>query len=200
MSLKKTEATVSISETLALKPCPFCGCEVYGGQLKYGAIGGGWIIEGNHADNCMMKELRFKGILSKNCLISEWNTRAKMKEDKEDTPGTLNLPYHYDKRDMIGNTSSGAINPINLPYPYDKRDKTGEDASDSVNHPKHYGGEGSVYETINVIEAWGLGFHLGNAVKYIARAGKKDPAKEAEDLKKAVWYLERRIHQLEGEE
>lgn len=46
-------------------------------------------------------------------------------------------------------------------------------------------------ETIDVIEAWGLGFHLGNVVKYISRAGKKDPAKRIEDLKKAKWYLER---------
>ena len=53
---------------------------------------------------------------------------------------------------------------------------------DNVNHPPHYGGD-NPYETIKVIEAWGLGFHLGNVVKYVARAGKKDDA--LEDLKKA---------------
>lgn len=63
--------------------------------------------------------------------------------------------------------------------------------AEQVNHPEHYGGQNDVYETINVIEAWGLGFHLGNAVKYISRAGKKDPAKEIQDLAKAIWYIER---------
>lgn len=63
----------------------------------------------------------------------------------------------------------------------------------SVNHPKHYGGENNPTEAIKVIEAWGLGFNLGNTVKYISRAGKKDSSKELEDLKKALWYLEREI-------
>ena len=66
-----------------------------------------------------------------------------------------------------------------------------------VNHPQHYGGKGNKYEAIKVIEAWDLDFCLGNAVKYISRAGKKDPAKELEDLNKAVWYLNRRIQQIQ---
>jgi Protein of unknwon function (DUF3310) len=49
---------------------------------------------------------------------------------------------------------------------------------------------------IKVIEAWDLGFALGNCVKYISRAGKKDPSAEVEDLQKQQWYLERRIQQL----
>ncbi len=61
-----------------------------------------------------------------------------------------------------------------------------------VNHPGHYGGD-TTYEAIKVIEAWELGFHLGNAVKYISRAGEKDPTKEIEDLEKAVWYINREI-------
>jgi hypothetical protein len=72
---------------------------------------------------------------------------------------------------------------------------------ETVNHPEHYGGD-TVYEAIKVIEAWRLGFHLGNAVKYISRAGKKSPATEVrqrtlEDLKKARWYLDREIARLE---
>jgi hypothetical protein len=63
-----------------------------------------------------------------------------------------------------------------------------------VNHPSHYGGEGNPYEAIKVIEAWELDFCLGNCVKYISRAGKKDS--EVTDLKKAAWYLNRRIEQL----
>lgn len=65
-----------------------------------------------------------------------------------------------------------------------------------VNHPHHYGGENNTYEAIKVIEAWNLDFCLGNAVKYISRAGKKDASKELEDLNKAVWYLNRRIEQI----
>lgn len=67
---------------------------------------------------------------------------------------------------------------------------------DMVNHPVHYGGADNIYEAIKVIEAWELGFALGNTVKYISRAGKKNSADEIEDLKKARWYLDRRIEQL----
>ena len=69
---------------------------------------------------------------------------------------------------------------------------------DAINNPQHYGGDANPYEAIKVIEAWGLGFHLGNVVKYISRAGKKDPAKELEDLKKARWYLDREIERRGG--
>lgn len=64
---------------------------------------------------------------------------------------------------------------------------------DPINNPKHYTSSGEAYETIKVIEAWGLSYHLGNVVKYVSRAGKKDPTKEIEDLKKARWYLDRAI-------
>ena len=70
--------------------------------------------------------------------------------------------------------------------------------ADAVNHPAHYGGASNPYEAIKVIEAWGLGFCLGNTVKYLARAGKKSAATELEDLKKARWYLDRAIQQQEG--
>lgn len=55
--------------------------------------------------------------------------------------------------------------------------------------PDHYGGVDNPYEVIKVISAWGLGFCLGNVVKYAVRAGVKDPAKEIEDLEKAMQYL-----------
>ncbi len=67
-----------------------------------------------------------------------------------------------------------------------------------VNHPSHYGGADNVYEAIKVIDAWNLGFALGNTVKYISRAGKKEPNKELEDLKKAMFYLQHHINQLEN--
>jgi len=69
--------------------------------------------------------------------------------------------------------------------------------AESVNHPPHYGGEANPYEAIKVIEAWQLGFHLGNTVKYIARAGKKGP--KLQDLEKAAWYLNRKIEQVKEE-
>ena len=69
--------------------------------------------------------------------------------------------------------------------------------SDMVNNPSHYTDGG--IETIDFIEAKNLPYHLGNAVKYISRAGKKEPEKTAEDLKKAVWYINRYISKLEGE-
>lgn len=69
--------------------------------------------------------------------------------------------------------------------------------SEAVSHPAYYGGADNPYEAIKVIEAWELDFCLGNAVKYIARAGKKNPAKAAEDLAKARWYLTRALERLE---
>jgi hypothetical protein len=66
---------------------------------------------------------------------------------------------------------------------------------EAVNNPKHYGGD-TTYEAIKVIEAWELNFHLGNVVKYISRAGKKDLTKTKEDLLKAQWYLDRYIGTL----
>ena len=70
-------------------------------------------------------------------------------------------------------------------------------AVEAVNHPDHYGGEDDPYEAIKVIEAWGLGFHLGNTVKYISRAGKKSGQSLLQDLRKARWYLDRWIQKLE---
>ena len=69
--------------------------------------------------------------------------------------------------------------------------------SEKINHPAHYGGDDNPYEAIKVIEAWELGFCLGNVVKYLSRAGRKDPAAELEDLKKALWYLQREISRRE---
>lgn len=65
-----------------------------------------------------------------------------------------------------------------------------------VEHPPHYGGADNPYEAIKVIEAWRLGFNLGNTVKYISRAGKKDDL--IQDLEKARWYLDREINNLKG--
>ena len=59
----------------------------------------------------------------------------------------------------------------------------------SVDHPAHYTRGG--IEAIDAIEAWGLGFNLGNVIKYVARAGHK--GETLEDLRKARWYIDREI-------
>ena len=70
-----------------------------------------------------------------------------------------------------------------------------KDLSDPVNNPTHYTDGG--IETIDYIEAKGLGYHLGNAEKYISRAGKKGTNQGLEDLRKAQWYLARAIEKNE---
>lgn len=63
--------------------------------------------------------------------------------------------------------------------------------------PDYYGGKDNPYEVRKVIRKWGLNFNLGNTIKYVVRAGKKDKSREVEDLKKAVDYLLAEIHHLE---
>jgi len=79
-----------------------------------------------------------------------------------------------------------------------KTTKVMSENKEMVNHPKHYQfGENNEYEAIKVIDAWGLDndFYLGNAVKYLSRAGKKDNT--VQDLKKAIWYIEKKIEKLQ---
>lgn len=70
---------------------------------------------------------------------------------------------------------------------------------EAINHPEHY--QGQSFEVIDIIEDYQLGFHLGNAIKYILRAGRKHPEQDkyVEDLRKAIWYIEREITYTEGE-
>ena len=65
---------------------------------------------------------------------------------------------------------------------------------DNVKHPSHYT-DGKI-EVIECIEDKRLGYHRGNAIKYICRAGKKDASKEIEDLQKAIWYINREIRNI----
>ena len=60
---------------------------------------------------------------------------------------------------------------------------------ENIDHPDHYN-TGAI-EVIDAIESWELSFHAGNAVKYIARARYK--GKHDEDIKKAIWYLQRML-------
>jgi len=69
--------------------------------------------------------------------------------------------------------------------------------SDDPTNPAHY--TTGKWEVIDFIEDKQLGFHLGNSVKYICRAGKKDASKYVEDLRKSVWYLDREIKKQKGD-
>lgn len=70
--------------------------------------------------------------------------------------------------------------------------KNKEKTKSKIKHPDYYLKD-SGYEVIDVINAWKLGFELGNVIKYVARAGKKDPRKEIEDLEKAKEYIDLQI-------
>ena len=73
-----------------------------------------------------------------------------------------------------------------------KESKELKESKEQVDHPSHYN-QGK-FEVIDVIESEHFDFHLGNAFKYLSRAGKKDPSKFIEDLEKALWYLNRSLN------
>lgn len=91
------------------------------------------------------------------------------------------------KCDCNDRTVIDSINRIRCQKCSEKNNDTDEKSNENVDHPDHY--QGRKFEVIDVIEDFDLNFNLGNAIKYILRAGKKNDYKE--DLKKAVWYLER---------
>lgn len=70
-------------------------------------------------------------------------------------------------------------------------------AVDLINYPPHY--TSGKIEVLDFIEDQQLGYHLGSVVKYVARAGKKNPLTKLEDLKKAQFYLNRKISNMEKE-
>ena len=79
-----------------------------------------------------------------------------------------------------------------MPWPLEPAPNGIGVTGDTVNHPPHYRSANGL-EAIDVIEAFGLGFRLGNVVKYVLRAPNKGGV---EDLKKARWYLNRELDQL----
>ena len=85
---------------------------------------------------------------------------------------------------------------ILIPSHYVPKDK------EMVNHPSHYGGADNPYVAIKVIEAWEADFNIGTTLRYLCRCGKKTIGGSAEemrleDLKKARWYLDREIQNIE---
>lgn len=69
---------------------------------------------------------------------------------------------------------------------------------EAVVHPEHY--HRGTYEALKVIEAWQLNFNRGNIIKYVCRAGRKDPSKEIEDLEKALFYLRAELETVRAKE
>ena len=75
------------------------------------------------------------------------------------------------------------------------QEETNEVPADAIN-PAHYQGFSNGAQVVDITEH--LSFNRGSAVKYLARAGKKDPAKEIEDLEKSLWYTQRELDRLKG--
>ena len=125
-----------------------------------------------------------------------YNSKCLLKSTETDTPRDYKILYDAIKNNKVNITTGNLITPPKIVVPNVARESVGLSTleNDSVNKPAHYT-DGKI-EVIDFIEDKKLGFCLGNAVKYIARAGKKYPAKEVEDLQKAEWYIKRRIKEL----
>lgn len=90
-------------------------------------------------------------------------------------------------------------NPAGVARPIDSAPRRDTVAFDPVERPEHYVA-GALIEPVAVIDDWELDFYLGQVVKYLRRHGKKPGEPAAQDLKKARWYLDRRIANLERKE
>lgn len=114
-----------------------------------------------------------------------------MSEDKK-TPAS---PYPKMMEGIYGNNTSITKSTFELPKDYSERIVELSPGP----RPVYYGGESNPYEVFKVLEAWGLDkdFYLGNVIKYVVRAGKKNPGKYKEDLQKAIIYLQKRIESLD---
>jgi len=130
--------------------------------------------------------------VSKNYVhVQRWKAHKKAQEDAAVKPEAKRKPGRPKKEKVVEQrwvdiTYPGeALIPGSVPLP-----------ADLVNHPPHYTAGG--IETLDFIEAKDLNFRLGNAVKYIARAGKKEGVDPIQDLEKAAFYLKREIDARKG--
>ena len=121
--------------------------------------------------------------------IKKTETKAALTEEEQSNPNeslTGNPTENITKNPTASHVSSQATSQA-----------TSHAAShDPINHPDYYCDGG--IETLDYIMAKKLDFLLGQVVKYVSRAGKKNPAKEIEDLKKARFYLDWKINLLKG--
>ena len=102
--------------------------------------------------------------------------------------------YTEDKKENLSYTE--ARHALEEKFQNKTKSLNNKDTFDVITKPPHY--NHGKYETIEVIEDWKLNYHCGNAVKYISRHRHK--GKPLEDIKKAVWYLQRYMQVLEEEE
>jgi hypothetical protein len=111
-----------------------------------------------------------------------------MSNEKKNTPAS---PYTY--------MASGITDRLSYINGYSKDLTNRIVRLDEGPRPGYYGGKDNPYEVFRVLEEWGLDkdFYLGNVIKYVARAGKKDPSRYKEDLEKAMVYLKKRIESLD---
>jgi predicted O-methyltransferase YrrM len=141
-------------------------------------------IDGCHTYECLQQDLKNTvNFLSKNGVIYIDDYKSSQYPLKQVDNGVDDFNWQDFEIDFIDGVF-WAKNKVNC--------------GEMVNNPEHYGGATNPYEAIKVIDAWDLGFCLGNTVKYISRAGKKHKDKELEDLKKALWYLQHHIETLEN--
>lgn len=106
-----------------------------------------------------------------------------------------NSPYSSMADGVIGRNTSVTTSTFDFP-----KDLTNRIVNlDYECRPKYYGGKDNPYEVFKALEAWGLDkdFYLGNVIKYVVRAGKKNPESYKEDLQKAIVYLQKRIDSLD---
>jgi len=125
-------------------------------------------------------------------------TGCVIEEDKYKTFFVLSGNIKVQRKDIIEKITMGLDPDANekMKYPRNigvEAMKEKQKQEEKVNHPKHY--TFGTIEVIEVIEDWELGFHEGNCIKYIARA--KHKGEELQDLKKAQWYLNKKIKNME---
>lgn len=123
-------------------------------------------------------------------LYTIWNVTTDMfSVMNEDDVDSLAMVKGSTIKTNVANTLNVTVKKNNTNVPKQINEK-----SDAVNHPSYYQGK---IEVIDFIEDKGLGFNLGNCIKYIARCHLKHKDNPVEDLKKARWYLDREIRNME---
>ena len=112
------------------------------------------------------------------------------------TPSDKYSPYKDMVKDVYGKDTSIVQPPCPTAVEIDWQKRLVN--LDEGPRPNYYGGKDNPYEVFRVLEAWELDkdFYLGNVIKYLARAGKKNISSKKEDLQKALVYLQRRIDNL----
>lgn len=118
----------------------------------------------------------------RSCWYAEMN-----EEDIKVASENMKDPY---VKDVIERFKKSYLSPVTT------LEKNHPEADDAI-HPSYY--NFSAYKPIKVIRAWGLNFNLGSVVKYVVRAGKKDPSKHVQDLEKALAYLQDEIDEIKRE-